>query len=357
MTRGWLTLALVAGSLAMSSAQTDTYDLVTDWAKLPQGWVLGHPQAFPLPAERDQARAMQEKQRAEAIARGETPPPRPRETLQPGVSGVAVDANDNVYVLHRGKQPILVFDRGGKLLRSGGGGIIGSTPHFIEVDRHGNVWAVDEAAHRVLKFNQALDKVVLQIGVTNEPGHDATHLNLPADIAFTKSGDILIADGYGNNRIAKFSPDGKFLKQWGGGPDDRGTADGQFHLPHAVVVDPNDRVYVVDRENLRIQMFDTDGKFLGKFTHLGRAWGLALSHDGKFGFITEHDTEQVVKFSTADGKVAARWGSQGRGPNQFDWAHGIAVDSRGGVYVGDTYGQRLQKFIPRGSTTTSAQRQ
>jgi DNA-binding beta-propeller fold protein YncE len=310
-----------------------------------------------LPAERDQARATAEKQRAEAIARGETPPPRPRDTLQPGVSGVAVDANDNVYVLHRGKQPILVFDRNGKLLRSGGDGIIGSTPHFIEVDHQGNVWAVDEAAHRVLKFNQALDRVVLQIGVTNQPGHDATHLNLPADIAFTKSGDILIADGYGNNRIAKFSADGTFVKQWGGGPDDRGTRDGQFHLPHAVVVDPNDRIYVVDRENLRIQIFDTDGTFVGKFTHLGRAWGLALSRDGKFGFITEHDKEQIVKFSTVDGQVVARWGSQGRGPNQFDWAHGIAVDSRGAVYVGDTYGQRLQKFVPKGTSTTNARPQ
>jgi hypothetical protein len=254
MTGPRLALILAAVLLATPSAQTDTYELVPDWAKLPQGWVFGHPQAFPLPAERDQARATAEKQRAEAIARGETPPPRPRDTLQPGVSGVAVDANDNVYVLHRGKQPILVFDRNGKLLRSGGDGIIGSTPHFIEVDHQGNVWAVDEAAHRVLKFNQALDRVVLQIGVTNQPGHDATHLNLPADIAFTKSGDILIADGYGNNRIAKFSADGTFVKQWGGGPDDRGTRDGQFHLPHAVVVDPNDRIYVVDRRDIRWQV-------------------------------------------------------------------------------------------------------
>ena len=337
----------VALSTSAPTAQQESYELVPDWAKLPAGWVLGHPSPFPTPEERARARAESEKSRAEAIARGEQPPARPQQ-LQPGVSGVAVDRQDNVYAFHRGMHPIIVFDPTGRYLRSGADRITGDVPHFIEVDKDGNVWAVDENAHRVLKFNAALDKVLLQIGTTNEPGHDGTHLNRPADVALTRSGDVLIADGYGNNRIAKFSPAGKFIKEWGGGPDDKSTEDGKFHLPHAVQVDPNDKVYVIDRENRRIQMFDTEGKFLGKWTHLGYAWGIALSSDGSYAFIAENDKEEILKVSTADGQILARWGGRGRGPGQFDWAHGIAVDSKGAVYVADTYGQRLQTFVPKG---------
>ena len=345
--------ALMVFSLA-PQAQTDSYELVAGWAKLPAGWAFGHPQEFPMPDVRDKARADREKQRADMIARGETPPPRQQGGLQPGVSGVAVDTHDNVYAFHRGEHPILVFDSQGNYLRSGGDGITGKVPHFIKVDGDGNVWVVDEDRHRILKFNPELDEVLLQIGTTDEPGYDETHLDRPADVALTSTGDVLIADGYGNNRIAKFSPDGTFIKQWGGGPQDESTKDGEFHLPHAVVVDPNDKIYVIDRENRRIQMFDTEGKFLGKWTDLGYAWGLALSNDGKYAFIAEHVNEEVKKISTADGKVVARWGKQGRGPSEFDWAHGIAVDSKGGVYVADTYGQRLQKFVSKGSAPTAA---
>ncbi len=345
--------ALMIFSLGLK-AQTDSYELVSDWAKLPAGWVFGHPQEFPMPDVRDKARAEREKSRAEAIARGETPPPRQQNQLQPGVSGVAVDTQDNLYAFHRGEHPILVFDSSGKFLRSGGDGITGKVPHFLKVDPEGNVWVVDEDRHRILKFNAALDTVLLQIGTTDEPGYDGTHLDRPADVALTSTGDVLIADGYGNNRIAKFSPAGKFIKEWGGGPEDESTADGEFHLPHAVVVDAEDKIYVIDRENRRIQMFDVDGKFLGKFTGLGYAWGMALTRDGKHLFLAEHVKEEILKISTADGKVVARWGKQGRGPGEFDWAHGMAVDSKGAVYVADTYGQRVQKFVSTGSAPTAA---
>ena len=345
--------ALLIGSMA-PSAQNVTFSLVPNRAKLPAGWVFGHPQGFPLPAVRERARADAERARAEAIARGETPPRR-QPNLQPGVSGVAVDRDDNVYAFHRGEHPILVFDSAGHFLRSGGEGITGTVPHFIEVDDEGNVWVVDEAAHRVLKFNSELTEVLLQIGTTDEPGHDATHLDRPADVDIASTGEIVIADGYGNNRIAKFAPDGSFIEEWGGGPQDESTEDGGFHLPHAVEIDQNDKVYVLDRENRRIQMFDLDGNFLGRWTHLGYAWGLAVSRDGQYAYIAEHDQEQVLQVSTATGEVLTRWGRQGHAPTQFDWAHGIAVDSSGAVYVADTYGQRLQKFVPD-TASTSARR-
>jgi DNA-binding beta-propeller fold protein YncE len=343
--RASLAAAIVIVLGAALGAEEASYRLVPEWAKLPAGYVFGHPISFPLPAERDRVRAEAERERALALARGKPLPPREPE-LQPGVSGVAVDLEDNVYVFHRGEHPVLVFDSRGNFLRTGADGITGTVPHFIKVDREGFVWVVDEAAHRVLKLDREMKRVVLEIGTKDVPGYDPTHLDRPADVAITSTGEILVADGYGNNRIAKFSSEGKFLKEWGGGPDEPSAEAGKFHLPHAVVVDPNDAVYVLDRENRRIQKFDSEGRLLGIWTHLGYAWGMALSRDGKHLFVAEHDQEQVLRVETEDGRILERWGSQGRGPGQFDWAHGIAVDSRSAVYVGDTYGQRVQKFEP-----------
>jgi DNA-binding beta-propeller fold protein YncE len=340
--------SLTAVALALGFrlvAEDASYRLVPDWAKLPPGYVFGHPIAFPLPAERERSRAEAEKERALALASGKTLPPR-EPSLQPGVSGVAVDLEDNVYFFHRGEHPVLVFDSRGKFLRSGAEGITGTVPHFIKVDREGFVWVVDEAAHRVLKLDREMKRVLLEIGTRDVPGYDEAHLDRPADVAITSTGEILVADGYGNNRIAKYSPEGKFLGQWGGGPDEPSAEAGKFHLPHAVLLDPNDVVYVIDRESRRIQRFDTEGKLLGIWSHLGYAWGMALSRDGRDLFVTEHEREEVLRVATADGRILERWGSRGRGPGQFDWAHGIAVDSLGAVYVGDTYGQRVQKFVP-----------
>ena len=325
--------------------EIEDYQLVPNWATLPQGMHLGHPQDFPMPSERAKARTERENQRAAAISRGETPPIR-QPSVQPGVSGVWVDQNDHIYVFNRGKHPVIVFDSDGNVLRTGAEGITGTVPHFIKVDTAGNVWLVDEAAHRVLKMDREMKTVLMEIGVKDEAGYDQFHLDLPADVAITNTGDILIADGYGNNRIAKYSANGEFIKEWGGGPDDESTKDGEFHLPHQVLVDSKNKVYVLDRENHRVQMFDTDGNFLGKLEGLGYIWGIALSADENYMFMTEHETEQVLKVSLPEGTIVSRWGSLGREPGQFDWAHGLGVDSQGAVYVGDTYGQRLQKFIP-----------
>ncbi len=211
-------LILMLSALALLGLQdAPEYRLVENWPTIPDGMYLGHQQDFPMPDARDEMRAEREKKRAEAIARGETPPPR-RPNLQPGVSGVAIDKNDHIYVFNRGKHPVMVFDANGKFLRSGAIGITGTVPHFIKVDDDGNVWLVDEDAHRILKMDPEMKKILVEIGVKDEAGYDETHLDLPADVATTSKGEILIADGYGNNRVAKYSPDGQFIKQWGGGP-------------------------------------------------------------------------------------------------------------------------------------------
>ena len=261
-------------------------------------------------------------------------------------------------MFNRGRQTILVFDRDGNLIRSGGEmdmdgvQVAGGWLHSGEVDWEGNVWVVERLNHRILKFNPTLDRAVMQLGTTGEPGTDETHLNSPSGILFTRAGNIVVTDGYGNNRVILFSPDGTFIKQVGrgaGGPDDKGRGPGEWDLPHQGAVDADDTLYLLDREGKRIQVFDNQLNYIREFANDGwNPWDIAISRQGDdgFGYIADHAGERVHKISLADGRILATWGGPGRGPGQFDWVHGMAVDTQGAVYAADTYGQRVQKFAP-----------
>jgi DNA-binding beta-propeller fold protein YncE len=149
-----------------------------------------------------------------------------------------------------------------------------------------------------------------------------------------------------------FAKDGKFLKQVGkgaGGPADKGTSNGEWVLPHKLALDANDNMYIVDRENRRIQVFDRNLNYVRQFANEGwNPWDIGISRKGDdgFGYIADHAGERMHKISLKDGRILATWGKQGRGPGEFDWVHGVVVDSEGAVYAADTYGQRLQKFVP-----------
>lgn len=190
----------------------------------------------------------------------------------------------------------------------------------------------------------------MQLGTTGEEGNDATHFNSPSGISVLRSGDVIVTDGYGNNRVVMFSKDGKFIKQVGrgaGGPDDAGTGPGEFDLPHQAAIDASDNIFLVDRENKRIQVFDKNLTYMREFANEGwNPWDIPISRKGDDGFayIADHATEQVHKIQLADGKILATWGKPGRGPGEFDWVHGMVVDSRGGVYAADTYGQRVNSI-------------
>lgn len=270
------------------------------------------------------------------------------------VSGVAVSSKGTVLVLHRGAHPILEFDAAGKFIRSWGDGMIsegkvagipqgnwspdrsrysavygapGCTScgaHAIRVDSDGNVWLVDATGHVIYKMSPD-GKELMRLGTRGAAGSDRTHFNLPTDVAFAANGDLYVTDGYGGARVVKFSRDGKYLLEWG----TRGTGPGQFGLPHNVVVDREQRVYVTDRDNQRIQVFDPNGKFLTEWKGTGGVSGLAMAGD------THIVTGAVIR--DLKGTVVAKL------PDATP-AHGAAVDASGNVYLAQLSGV-VQKFV------------
>lgn len=253
------------------------------------------------------------------------------------VSGVEVGAGGRLLVFHRGTPPILEFDASGKVRRTFGDGRFDSA-HGLRRDAEGNVWATDNKNHTVVKFSPE-GKPLLTLGARDEKGGDERHFNRPADIAFAANGDFFIADGYGNSRVVKFDRAGKFLLAWGR----KGKGPGEFNLPHAIRLDSRGLVYVGDRENDRIQVFDQQGKFLRQFGGFA-PFGMFITPDDTL-FVADGRANEVLQLKL-DGTVLARWGKLGSEPGNFNLAHGIAVDGGGAVYVTEIRGKRLQKFVP-----------
>ena len=353
--RIWGLIALLVSVCASSvlivrAKAAPGYKVVADWPTMPEGYILGTPQGAPTKAELQIAHDA-----------GEFP------WAITAFAGVAVDSKDRVYAFHRGqedlkgrypadtrsrKHPIAVFEADGGFLRWAGdrieGGILG--PHCMKVDADDRLWVVSRDGHRVIKLTEDLEDVALQLGVTGESGADETHFDQPTDVAWAANGDIFVSDGYGNHRVVKFAADGTFLRQWGGGPDASGSQDGVFNFPHGIAIDYRDRVYVVDRDNKLVQIFDTEGTFLGKWTDVGYNWGIAFGPDqgrGGFAYLAQKGTETLTKVDIDSGRVVDQWGGIGRSPGKLDGVHDVALDSQGDVYAADAWGQRVQKFVPQ----------
>jgi hypothetical protein len=190
------------------------------------------------------------------------------------VSWVAADRDGLTYLLQRGDKadPVIVLDRGGKIVRSWGRGMY-TTPHAIRVDPQGNIWTTDAASSMVYKFSPE-GKTLLHIEVGGQPTPCGNFCST-TDVAFASNGNVFIADGYRNARILEYSPAGKKLREWGS----EGTGPGQFRLPHSIQVDESGVVYVADRENGRIQRFTSEGKYLGEWAQYGKTFGLKLAGD------------------------------------------------------------------------------
>jgi DNA-binding beta-propeller fold protein YncE len=248
---------------------------------------------------------------------------------------VAADRDDNVFVLHRGPQPVLYFDRDGKFLRSWGDEHL-KMPHGLRLDDQGNVWVTDIEYHQVLKFTPE-GKLLLTLGQKGKPGDTPEQFNKPTDVAVTPSGAFYVSDGYGNSRVLKFSAEGKYLKEWGR----KGRGPGEFNLPHAIRVDSRGKIYVADRENQRVQIFDADGKYLAQWDETGSPYGLYLLPDR---MLIADGVNNWVKVLDLEGKTLGRFGEKGKAPGQFELPHFLCADSRGNIYVTEITGKRVQKF-------------
>jgi hypothetical protein len=285
-------------------------------------------------------------------------PARPAGVEWGHVPGVAVDSRDQVYVFTRAKPPIQVYGSAGKLLRSWGGDRI-HTAHHIKLDRQGNVWVADIGSHTVMQFTPQ-GKLLKTLGTYGKAGADRTHLDQPTDMAIAPDGDVYVSDGYGNNRIVRFDRNGRFVRQWGR----LGTRPGEFSLPHAIALDSRGRLYVADRNNARIQVFDRRGRLLDVWSNLLVPWGFWVRPNDEIWVCGSspmpwRPTDEVLGCPPKDqlfmrlspaGRVLQLWtvpkGEDGKEqPGDCNWVHAIAEDSRGNLYVGDIIGKRAQRFL------------
>jgi DNA-binding beta-propeller fold protein YncE len=264
------------------------------------------------------------------------------------VSGIGVDSHNHVFVFHRGEPPVMCFEGAtGKLVMSWGAGLI-KEAHGLAVDREDNVWLTDISLHQVLKFRHD-GKLLMAVGVREEPGLDGSHFNKPTDVAVAPSGDFYVSDGYGNSRVAKFAADGKFISDFG----HKGSGPGEFDTPHGIAVDDAGRIYVADRGNARVQVFDANGKYINEWgsEEIGRPWDIYPGPNGLFYIMDGGDMNPAppdrgrVVLVDRDGRKLDEFGSFGSYDGQLYWGHALAVGMNSDVYACDVHlGMRAQKF-------------
>ena len=262
------------------------------------------------------------------------------------VAAIAIDDSDRVYVFNRGPHPMMVFDRQGSFVRSWGEGLF-KRPHGAHFAPDGTLYLTDDGDHTVRQCTTD-GEVLMTIGVPGRPTPYMSQapFNRCTHTALSPQGDLYVSDGYGNARVHKYSPNGKLLLSWGG----PGTDPGQFNLPHNICCDADGWVYVADRESHRVQVFDGAGRYETQWNNLHRPSGLymppgqcPICYVGECGPVlpVNRDSPNLgprVSIVANDGTLLARFGDvngAGNEPGQFISPHGIAVDSRGDVYVGE----------------------
>ena len=276
----------------------------------------------------------------------------------PDVAAVAVNSRDEVYLFCRAEHPVLVYGRDGRFLRSWGEGRFSLRTHGITIGPDDSVYCVDDGGHSVRKFTPD-GGLLLTIGPSGTPsdsGYDGKTLatiargappfNRPTNLAVTKNGDLYVSDGYGNSRVHRFTSRGDLVLSWG----EPGSGPGEFRLPHGIGVHDDGRVFVCDRENDRIQIFDPDGVYLGEIVDIQRPTQLVFRHGlmyvaelgwraGQRSFRNgpiARDLPSRISVLDQSGRVTARFGGADPcAPGSFCAAHGIAVDEEGDLYVAE----------------------
>ncbi|NCG34926.1 MAG: hypothetical protein GWO78_02880 [Dehalococcoidales bacterium] len=270
-------------------------------------------------------------------------------------TAVAVNSNDEVIVFNRGTKPIIVVDTDGNYLNSWGENIF-TNAHGISVDDKNNIYCVDSGDNTVRKFD-SYGKLIFQIGKEGEKAEKMSGLPfaVPTQVAIDSNNqDLYVADGYSNAKVHKYNKDGKYLFSWG----ESGTGEGQFNIVHNISTDSEGLVYVADRENHRIQVFDKNGNYLDQWINLSRAACLYIDKRGKedifyvgeyFSGIASNDIGinlgPRISIFNKSGELLSRVGIDSYGPStgRFYSPHGISVDSKGNIFVAEVsysdYGQ------------------
>jgi len=301
------------------SGNKDNYSLVEDWPRSPSDSIMGQP------------------------------------------SGLGVDSHGDLIVFHRagavsGSDPSILIPRNtivkleaktGKVLDAWGADLF-SWPHGLNVDQDDNIWVTDVGLHQVFKFAPN-GTLLMKLGIAGEPGSDSLHFNKPTDVAVAEDGSFYVSDGYGNSRVLKFSPAGKFLFQWG----ERGNGNGQFHIPHSVDIDEDGNVIVADRENARIQKFDAKGNFLTEWKNGSGAavYGVKAFPSQNIIFAVDYLVKNntlilgsnIIRFGP-DFEVRKQFGRIGSYDGPVSRYHDIEVDGNQNIYVADLLNNQVQKF-------------
>ncbi|WCM22967.1 peptidyl-alpha-hydroxyglycine alpha-amidating lyase family protein [Paraburkholderia bryophila] len=308
-------------------------------------------------------------------------------------SGVALNSHGHIFVLSRGNTngpaygaaaaQLLEFAPDGRFVREIGRNLYAwSFAHTVKIDRQDNIWVTDKGSDMVIKFTPD-GRVAMVFGRKQEAADEDTaplkHPNppLPAedgrfrqvtDVAWDAAGNTYISDGYINSRVAKVDRDGNWLKSWG----ERGTGPGQFHTPHSIALDAHDNIYVADRSNRRIQVFDTEGTFLRQFTidvpvppgarpaignmpdeatlaagtfAPGAPWAICISPGPNQVLYSADGYPGRIYKMTLDGKVLGVLGQSGKQLKQFGWIHQMACPSENVLFVAELLNWRVQKLV------------
>ena len=275
------------------------------------------------------------------------------------VAGVALNSKGHIFAFSRGgREQLMEFDADGKFLREIGKHIFAFTnstsfgAHSVRVDSEDNIWAVESESNMVVKFNSA-GQVVMLLGRKPEPGQlpirmpgspppdpppaNMIFFNGPTDIAFDSSGNSFISDGYRNSRIVKVNKTGKWVKTWG----QKGSAPGEFSAPHSVATDAKGNVYVADRGNKRIQVFDNDGNFLKQWP--ADAQAICITPGPNQVVYSTDNIRPIYKFDL-NGKLLGVFGEQGTQTGQIGWVHEMVCPADNTLYVGELLNWRVQKL-------------
>ncbi len=257
--------------------------------------------------------------------------------------------------------PISKFDSSGNWLSSFGAGLF-NRPHGIHVDFEGNVWVTDGEGpdgedprrdgkgHQVFKFSPA-GELLMTLGTAGVAGEGPYELNMPSAVLVAPNGDVFVGDGHGgqsNARIVKYASDGSFIKTWG----TRGTGRGEFNTPHSLAMDSRGRLFVGDRGNNRIQIFDQDGTFLEEWRQFGNPSGIYIDRNDML-YATEQPSDEesdadwrpgIRIGSVTDGEVTALIGDE---VGSTESQEGVTADAVGNVYGSLTRGREIRKYVRR----------